>query len=379
MSSSASHKVDVLIIGGGIVGFAVGYYLAKRNYCNVEIVERETEITAHASGHNAGGLAGAHFNQPRELWPLFKRSQQIYSELSETAGFEFEYTKGGTISPGTSEDETRFEEIAHKFRDGSEGIRVNFLDKAELEKREPNLSVDRFSCALNYPLDAQGNSKKLGECFARFCTRKGIRISTGTTVTGFQITGGKVLEVKTGRGQTILPDSIVVAAGPWSAEISARLGMELPINPVKGHLISFEAGSERLVNSFISGPLYYVMQNRSNVIVGGGEDESGFDVRPDPSRVSDAWAEGVSMVPKLAAFAGRTVATACLRPHARGGVPFLGRSKLLDNVLFATGHFRNGFGLAPVTGELISQLLLDGKSEIDLSPFSPDRFSRGHG
>jgi len=98
----------------------------------------------------------------------------------------------------------------------------------------------------------------------------------------------------------------------------------------------------------------------------------------DHLRIKDAWTEGISMVPKLGRLNEKTTSTACLRPHAAGGIPILGKSKRWENVLLATGHFRSGFGLAPVTGKLISQLLLDGRTEIDLGPFSPDRFLQKH-
>jgi len=373
--SNSSRKVDALIIGGGIIGLAIGYYLSQRNFCNVDIVEREPQLTMHASGHNAGGISGIHTHQPRETWELSRKTPKLYDELAETSEFEFEYVRGGTIIPGTSEDEKEFERTAEKYSDCSLGVHVDFLDKKELQSKEPNLSTERFSCALFYPQDAQANSKKLGHCFAKTCMDKGMKITTGSAVSGFEISDGKVVKVKLDSGDSIVPEHVVLAAGPWSGEISAKLGVRLPVSPVKGHLISVEAGNFRLVNSFVSGPSYYVMQNGSTVIVGGGEDSVGFNTRVDPVRIREAWAEGVSMVPRLGRLNERTTSTACLRPHAPGGIPILGKSKKLKNVIFATGHFRNGFALAPITGKLIAQLLLDGRSEIDLALFSPDRFA----
>ena len=377
-SSNSSRKADALIIGGGIIGLAIGYYLSKRNFCNVEIVEREKQLTTHASGHNAGGISGIHTYQPPETWPLFRETEKLYEQLAESSGFEFEYVKGGTITPGTQESEKEFDQIALKYADHREGVFVNFLSKTELQNKEPNLSTERFSCAMYYPLDAQGNSKKLGECFAKAISEKGMKITTGSAVTSFDFSDGRVVRATMNNGDTIVPGNVIIAAGPWSGEVSAKLGLALPISPVKGHLISVDAGEFRLVNSFISGPRYYVMQNGSTVIVGGGEDSVGFDTKVDPLRIKDAWTEGISMVPKLGRLNEKTTSTACLRPHATGGIPILGKSKHRENVFFATGHFRSGFGLAPVTGKLISQLLLDGRTEIDLSPFSPDRFLQNH-
>src|SRR5580704_10408191 len=131
MVSSTSRKVDALIIGGGIIGLAIGYYLAKKNYCNVEIVERESELTMHASGHNAGGLSSPHLNKPRELWPLFRESRRLYDELVDVAGFEFDFVRGGTIIPGTAQEAQQFEDTARLYENEKDGIQVEFLNTKE--------------------------------------------------------------------------------------------------------------------------------------------------------------------------------------------------------------------------------------------------------
>jgi len=363
----------VLIIGGGIIGLAIGYYLSKRNISDVEIIERDPELTMHASGHNAGGLAGAHESQRRELWPLFREGRLLYRELAQSNGFSFDYATGGTLSPSTIKEMNNLEKTGNTFTDEA-GAKIEFLDSADLQKMEPNLSTSRFNCAIYYPEDAQGNSKKLGQCFAGICLESGMEISTGSEVISFEIDHGTVSEVRTTRG-TIIPKTAILAAGPWTGQISAKLGLQIPVEPVKGHLISIESDGLKLVNSFIDGPRYYVMQNGSSIVVGGGEDSVGFDTAVDPARLADAWQEGVSMVPKLASM-NQESRTACLRPFAPGGLPILGKTMRLDNVIFATGHYKNGFGLAPVTGKLISQLVADGETGIDISPFSPDRFDR---
>ena len=367
-----SRNVDVLIIGGGIIGLAIGYYLSLRNVVHVEIAERDAELTMHASGHNAGGLAGVHASQPEELRPLFRESQRLYRGLAQSNGFSFDYVVGGTLSPGTPEDRELFEKITHEAVDAA-GARVEFLDSAELGKREPNLSTTRFSCGLFYPEDAQGNSKKLGQCFARNCLEAGMEISTGTEVVAFEIDRKNVTKVDTTSGK-IIPGTVIIAAGPWSGLASSKLGIMIPVEPIKGHLISIDSAGVKLVNSFIDGPKYYVMQNGSSIVVGGGEDSGGFDTELDSTRIDDAWQEGVSMIPKLASMDQQTQ-TACLRPFARGGFPILGKTNRLENVILATGHYKNGFGLAPVTGELVTQLVVDGKTELDISAFSSDRFN----
>ena len=90
-------------------------------------------------------------------------------------------------------------------------------------------------------------------------------------------------------------------------------------------------------------------------------------------RIREAWEEGTAMIPKLFRLK-QEAKTACLRPYTPEGIPILGKSARFSNVLFATGHYKNGFCLAPVTGKIISELIIDGEAKIDITPFSPDRF-----
>jgi glycine/D-amino acid oxidase-like deaminating enzyme len=262
------------------------------------------------------------------------------------------------------------EKIARRFKEESGGS-IEFLDALDLQKREPNLSTKFANYALFYPDDAQGNSKKLGQCFSRACLDHGIGIETGAEVLGFEVDGQKNTKVKTLRG-SFIAETVVVAAGPWSGVLSGKFGYKIPMTPIKG-LITTEP-SERLVHSFIDGPHYYVMQTgMGNLVVGGGEDDAGFDLSLSDRRIREAWEEGTVMIPQLLSLK-QEAKTACLRPFAPEGIPILGKSKRFSNVIFATGHYKNGFCLAPVTGKIISELIVDGETKVDIAPFSPDRF-----
>ena len=165
-------------------GLAIGYYLSKRNFVSVEIIERDSELSMHASGHNAGGLAGVHESQPRDLLAAVQKHS---GALSGTGSIERIQTS--TTQPGARCLPERLRKWTHSKQGpvtlDEAGVRVEFLDSADLQKREPNLSTIRFNCGLYYPADAQGNSKKLGQCFARTCLEKGMEISTGSEVISF--------------------------------------------------------------------------------------------------------------------------------------------------------------------------------------------------
>ena len=364
------RKAGVLIIGGGIIGLSIAYYVSLRDYQDVEVIEREPELTLHASGHNAGGIGGLHEHTPRALRPLFERTPEIYAELARTPNFEFEYNLGGTISLVPRGEEAETERRISEFRRET-GARVQLLNTSDLRKREPHVASENFNLAIYYPYDAQGNSKKLGQCFEAGSVARGhTKISTGVEVLGFTCRGKRIESVKTTRG-TIEPEIVVLSAGPWTQSIGAKIpNLALPIKPIKGHLITTEVVNERVLTSFIDGPNYYVMQTKQgNLVVGGGEDDTGFDVKVEEKRIQEAWSEGVALVPRLKSLK-RVSISACLRPYAPDGIPIIGRTEKYENLIVAAGHFRFGFSLAPITGKLVSQLIVNGRPEIDLADFS---------
>ncbi|MFI5420358.1 MAG: NAD(P)/FAD-dependent oxidoreductase [Nitrososphaerales archaeon] len=359
-----------MILGAGIIGLSIAYYLSTRNFSNVLVLEKEKELTAHASGHNAGGIAYVHETEPI-LWPLTRETHKLYRELVEIQHFDFDFERNGTISLDPSLDERTVMGIARRFREGY-GESIEFLDESDLRKREQNLSTKYCGYDLFYPNDAQGNSQKLGQCFAQASSRHGIEIRTDTEVTSFEIDWKRIARVKTSRG-AFVHETVVIAAGPWSGIITEKLGFKIPVRPIKGHLISTEP-STRLIHWFIDGPHFYVVQNgMGNLVVGGGEDDTGFDVHLDELRLEETWEEGTAMIPKLMSLK-QEAKIACLRPYAPEGIPIIGKSTRFENVFFATGHHRQGFCLAPVMGKIISGLIVDGETKLNISPFSPDRF-----
>lgn len=367
------HNVDVLVIGGGIIGLAIGYYLRERHLCGVEIIEKESVLASHASAHNAGGISSAHLSQTNEMSSLAKESSRMYRELAKKDGFCFDFKINGTIILLKDQRYTSLkEEGIAEFRERTR-TKVELLSGSKVREIEPNVSVDKDDTALFYSEDAQGNSKKLAECFARSSAQKGIRLSSQTEVLGFETKDDVIQAVKTNNG-IIRSKTVILAAGPWSGRIASMLGIKVPIEPIKGHLITSRRPNSKVLNSFILGENYYVLQtSEGDLVVGGGEDASGFDTSVIESRAAEAWEEGVSYVPILRML-GQESASACLRPYASGGLPVIGESTRFRNLIFATGHFRSGFSLAPVTGKIVADLVVDQKTTMDVRPFSPRRF-----
>jgi glycine oxidase len=370
VSHSSTRKVGVAIIGGGIIGLSIAHYLSKRGFVDVEVIERDDQLALHASGHNAGGIAGLHIETQEELRPLFKATPGLYSDLLATPGFQFDYEVNGTISYVSPKEVADIEDALSEENDAH----AELLDSTELLEKEPNLSTQEFQFGLFHPDDAQGNSKKLVQCLARACMVRGIKITTGAEVISSTIDRNKISEIETTRG-TLRPETLVIAAGPWSSEVAFKVsGLELPVKPIKGYLIETEASKTRIVRSFIDGPNYYAMQTLpGGLVIGGGIDDVGFDTSLDETRLTEAWQEVTRFIPSVSSLK-QVSKISCFRPYATGGLPIIGRSKKFENLVLATGHYRNGFALGPVTGVIVSELLLDGGTKFEINAFSPDRY-----
>jgi glycine oxidase len=372
-----ASRPDVLIIGGGIIGLAIAYYLStnkKAASLKVMLLEKENSLVSHASGHNAGGISSAHLGQSAEVRSLARRTSELYLELSRSTGLDFDFRLNGSLELLPKDKlNPRFQGILQEFRDKELG-KVELLSSPEqIKEKEPNLAIGRVQAALYYPEDAEGNPLKLGRCFSKICSEKGTDVKTETEVRGFNVRDQKIVTVSTDKS-TMHPGVVIVAAGPWSGRIAKKLDLKVPVEPVKGHLITTRVSNKRIVNTFLFGPNYYVLQSADGaLVVGGGEDQTGYDSTVIDSRAREAWTEMSSLVPYLTSL-GQESVSACLRPFAADGLPIIGRSSKYTNLFFATGHFRNGFSLAPVTGKIISELVLEGECNMKIESFSPARF-----
>ncbi len=336
-------------------------------------------LTSHASGHNAGGISAPHVSQSVEFWPLEEHSTKLYQGLGCKEGFDFDYTVSGSMVLFTKEKDTALLKNELQIFRAKSQASGDFLTKSEVKENEPNLSVENICGAYYYPDDAQGSSVKLGQCFATACADREVKMSVGTELMRFEVrnegkTEKKIESVVTNHG-SIHPKTVVIAAGPWSGKIASMAGIKIPVEPVKGHLIITLKTKEKILRSFILGPNYYFLQSHEgSVVVGGGEDSVGFDTSLIDSRVREAWSEGSIFLPIIQSL-GQDSKIACLRPYCSDGLPIIGNSTQYDNLIFATGHFRSGFSLAPVTGKIVSELICEGNTTLDIKAFTPGRFS----
>ena len=346
---------DVIVIGAGIIGCAVGQELARRG-ARVRIFEARS-IGAGATRASAGVLAP--YIEAHERGPLFSlglRSLAMYDEFvrhaSEASGIPIEYRRCGTVEIATSREEAeRLRAVEEACR--GEGV-MQWLDAQAARAHEPALSAS-IEGALLVPAHGYVAAPALTEALAWAAVRQGARIEAADRVAGVRREGG-ALVVVTDEGNAWPAQHVVVAAGSWSGQLGIEGEPPVPVRPVRGQLLHL-AWPEARLSRVIWGPGCYVVPwENGTVLVGATVEDVGFDERATAAGVRDLLEALCELLPEAwrAAFVEARVG---LRPAAPDGLPIISRSRSLPNVIYATGHYRNGILLAPLTAQLVAELV----------------------
>lgn len=361
-----------MVVGGGVIGCSVAYHVARRG-AKVALLEAR-EIGAGASGAAAGMLnAQAEAHESGPFLDLLLKSRSMHrplsEELYEETSLDPEYVWSGTLRVALDE---RFREtLADTFSWQREaGLSANWLDVEEARDLEPGISAEAIA-ALYLPEDGQVNSPRLVRALALAAIRKDASVEESEHVIGFLTEGERVTGVRTMRRE-ISAGSVVLAGGSASTTLSRQLGLRLPVHPVKGETLSLMARSNTIKANVWDDRCYLVSKKDGRVIVGATEEVGVYDRRPTLGGVSKLSEAAVKLFPGLAnaTFSG---AWGGLRPGTPDGLPFLGGIEGIERLFLATGHYRNGVLLAPITGEVIATLALGEVPTVDISPFSYER------
>lgn len=367
-----ARAADVLIVGGGVVGLATAYALARAGVPRVLLLERGG-LGREASRAAAGILAPqaeAAGPGPFLTFALAGRARYdtLAPELRERTGIDIEHRPAGTLYLGDVADEAARGRAAWQR---ALGLRVEEVSGGALRQLEPGLS-EAIRGALFFPDEGTARPCALVEALAAAARDQGVGIREGVEALDFVLDGDRLLGVRTPE-EIILAETLVACAGAWSGQLLARLGRRLPMEPIRGQMVRARLDRPPL-ERVAWGPLGYVVPRLSGeVLVGSTVEPAGFDSRPTVDGVRALTAAGVAMVPGLA-DAEFDQAWAGLRPRLADGLPAIGRLTDIPNLILATGHYRNGILLGPLTGELVADLILGKPLSIDLEPFSPRRF-----
>ena len=217
------------------------------------------------------------------------------------------------------------------------------------------------------------NASRFTQALARAAEARGVALFQGVSVTGFVTEGDQVIGLRTQNGK-VGADLVVLAAGPWTASLGRRLGVSLPVRPVRGQMMAFSDFNSSLRHVAWNGDGYLVPKANGFLFAGATVEDVGFRKRTTARGLAGLRRMATALVPSLA-YVEVATSWAGLRPGSPDGHPIIGPLPGWRGVSVASGHFRNGILLAPITGCLMAQLLLEGKTELPLEPlFSPARF-----
>lgn len=367
---------DVVIIGGGVIGLAVARALALRGARDVLLIER-TSLGAESSSAAAGMLAPqAEANRAHEFFYLTCQSRDMYpafaSALLDETGIDVELETTGTLYLAFTEHDEDELERRYEWQKRA-GLAIAKLTADMARKLEPSICED-VRAALRFPLDTQVENRRLISALAASNERLGVRMETGTNVVSLKVERGRVVGIETSRG-FIATDLVVIAGGAWSSLLGAS-DIALPnlrIKPVRGQMLCFEANPQ-ICRHVIYSPRGYIVPRRDGRLLAGSTTEhAGFEKRVTAAGVHSILSAALEISQQIASLP-MTDSWAGLRPRAADTLPVLGPCAEIEGVFYATGHYRNGILLAPITGELIAGAIVDRVFPPSLNIFSPDRF-----
>lgn len=376
---------NIIIIGGGVIGLGIGWQLAKAS-TSVTIYERA--LAGRAASWAAAGmlapLAEAHSEEP-ELLKLgcqsLARYPQWVRELEADAQMSIGYRVEGTLIVGLEPDDTY--QLRHLYTAQQQlGLDVQWLTGREAGEMEPALSP-RVTTAIHCASDHQVDNRLMVNALQRAYHAYGGVLRENSTVERISLKNGVVTGVHTQTGFQAA-DIVVLSAGCWSAQIEGVPdAIRPPVRPVKGQMLALQMETGISIKTVIRTlrarypmSVYLVPRSDGRLIVGATSEEMGFDTRLTAGGVFEllrgAWeaVPGVYELPILETWAG-------LRPGSRDNAPILGAihgNLSVENLILATGHYRNGILLTPITAYEIAKLILTGQPSETIAPFQLDRF-----
>ena len=410
---------QVIIIGGGIIGLCSAYYLQKEGH-QVTIIDK-SDISSGASFVNAGYITPSHFiplaspgiitkgikwmmnsSSPFYVKPrlngdflkwfrAFKKSattskvekaipvlkdinllgRDLFEELKASDDFNFHYERKGLLmcykTDKAGEEEWKVGQLGIK-----EGLNVENLTKDEVKGLEPNVNLD-IKGAVYYDCDAHTTPGEFMNGMVSYLKKNDVKFYLNEEVIDIQLSNGRISKIITNKKE-LNADEIVLAAGSWSSLLTKKLGIKIPIEAGKGYRINVERPTGIQIPSILVEAKVAVTPMNGFTRFAGTMEIGGINHNISKNRVQAIAKAGESYYNGLMIEqAEMDTATCGLRPCTPDGIPYIGRTTKCNNLTIATGHAMMGWSLGPATGKLVSEIISEKKTSLNLNPFNPDR------
>jgi glycine oxidase len=372
----AGSSTDVLILGGGVIGLSIARELHKLGLQDVTIVERGS-CGREATWAAAGMLSPQ--AEADELGPFFdlcSRSRDLYpsfaDELLGETGIDIELDRTGTLCVSLEgEDDSDLTARCEWQRKAC--LNAERLSRAEILDIEPAFSP-QVQMGVRFPGDWQVENRKLSAALRTYAELNDICVIENTGAETLLIENGRILGARTAAGK-ITAATTVVATGAWTSFIKLD-DRPLPLNvePVRGQMVCLEAEGRPLKHVVYTNDGYLVPRQDGRILSGSTTERVGYDTSTDKIVLKHFAELAIKVLPSAGLRV--TGSWAGLRPFAPDGLPVIGQINGLKGLTIATGHYRNGILLAPVTAKVVADNIVSGRPDDVFSTFGPQRFSR---
>lgn len=385
-------KSDIIVIGGGVIGTAIAYNLSK-NGKKVTLIEKDDH--ARGASGSSDQLVLMQSKKPGVHLTLALESLNMYKTLEEELGESIHFRQLGGLILIENENEMKLmTEFVEKQR--KTGLDVSIISLEEINKLQEGISQDIIGATYS-PMDGEVDPIALNIAFAKAAKREGTEIILGTEVIDVLTEDSRVTGVETKDGNYYAP-IVINAAGVWAPLLAEKVGFDAPIKPRRGQICITDE-----VDYFVKMPVLsakYIMAKhnpdllkdapevisrlgiglalsqspKGNIMFGATREFVGYDKGVTYEGISEVVKNAARYFPKLKDMSIiRTMGG--MRPFTPDGLPLIGWTDGIEGFFMAAGHEGDGIALAPVTGKVVSDLILKGESFVDVSAFNPNRFA----
>lgn len=363
----------VVIVGGGVIGCAIAYELAREGV-GVIVLEAD-QVGRGASGAAAGHLtaldraAGGSASAPFAA-ACIDMTAELVGHLRDETGIDASLRECGTLRiPADEADAARLRAMADR---APAGFDCRWLDAAEVVGAEPGLAATELGALLS-PHEGVLDPYQYTTALARAAALHGADVREGVRATGFYAHGGELTGVRTNEGN-VAADQVVFAAGAWSQALAADLGIRLPVTPIRGQMVALRSATAMLRHT-VYGPNGSLTPRPDGATwLGATVEDVGFRPTVTAEGIARLTANAISLAPGLA-HARFVTAWAGLRPMTPDDEPIIGRAPGFPSVIVATGHYRAGIMLAAPTARVVADLVVGRPPSIAIEGLGVDRFA----
>jgi sarcosine oxidase subunit beta len=367
---------DIAIIGAGAIGCSIAYHLASRGVKNVVVLERDA-IGSGTTSKAAGGIR-AQFSTPVEI-EFSLASLDFFHRFPDEMGGSCDFREHGYLYCLTSPEQVERYSRDIELQRGM-GIDVQMISPEDARAIVPGLNIDDVLAATWGPRDGYAGVNEVVQAYARRARELGVRFCEGTAVTGLSLSGSRVTTIETTEG-TLIPGVVIDAAGPQAAVVGRMVGIQLPVYPRRRHIFvtdDFDGVQHPVPMVHDRGTGFYARSEMRSLLMSPGDAEDVGELTDAPpvdwSRLEETVQKAMRRLPALGE-AGIRSAWAGLRPLTPDEHGIIDRMPGLDNMLAAVGFCGHGFQHSPAVGKSVAELIVDGRTSIDIAPLGLARFA----